>query len=193
MHELKGINGEPPSADDFLDVKDCALITERIVNALDHVAQFNLGDYLVARTDNKDYVRDAYGSVIKYRVLYIDKLGFPYIKRLSKNGRPTGFLYSMLDFSQLDYSDTTNLISVVPSNNSSRGSTLTYMIDPDYADAIIMGDIENYDPCAVLKSKSKLHREIAKHNKSISIRIDNPVKLNKFISNHIKVGASIWR
>ena len=149
-----------------------------ITGALEKVTQFKVGDYLIAfRPGHIHYKREqitnSYGAPKKFIVVYADKHGVPYMKELNKKGLPVGNLMSPLNF------DNRQMATI--------SRDIEFEIDPDYTDAIIMADEENYDASNVLKAKSSAFKEITEHNKSLKLKFNKPGELLMFLKS-LKVG-----
>lgn len=149
-----------------------------ILNALNEVRKFKIGDILIAKervSDQYEYVRDSYGIPIKYKVFYVDKNNVPYVRELHKNAssndRSTGCL--------LQFGDP-----------ECKLHGFKYEIDPDYADAVMLGDEDSYDPLEERVRRRKSRAEITQHNKSIAIKSGSS---DDFFKKHVKVGAILWR
>ena len=150
-----------------------------ILHALNSVTIFKIGDFLVARHNDskKELVTNSYGAVKKYQVVFVDRLGIPYIKELSKTGVPAGAIIPSLSFSTYGRGVMT--------------SRYLFEVDPEYIDSIILDDQENYNATEALKIKSDAFKDIAKHNKAAKIGQTEP-EIVAYV-NTLKVGSVIWR
>ena len=158
--------------EDFVD-------TMRIYN---EALQFKLGDYVILKEDPTDgddenvklVVRaNSYGTPVKFKVVYVNEDGHPFIKQVNKTGNTIGELMSMTGTAGTD---------------SYGWSDFKFELDPDYADAILLG--ETYDAAKEHKSKQEMWKAITKHNKAS--KINNEVSnLIKFFDT-VKIGDTLW-
>ncbi len=170
---------------DFIGQREAFL--QGLIGAIQEVAKFKTGDFLIAfkpsysygmRTEKRTQIVNSYGAPKKYTVVYTDKFGVPYMKELNKNGNPIGQLISSLRFED--------------GQRAVKQSNIEFEIDPDYTDAIIMDDEQNYDASAIARAKSETFKEITKHNKSLKIKLKNGPELLKFVKT-LKVGDVFWK
>lgn len=145
--------------------------------------KFKIGDFLIAfkrknafAPDAKaEIVKNSYGAVRKFQVVYIDKVGLPYIKEVSKKGVPAGVMMSTV---QSDH------------YGGFRFGPYMFEIDPEYADSLILQD-DGFNPSEILKERSDAFKEIAKYNKSVKIP-NTETDIIAYIKT-LKVGDIIWR
>lgn len=155
-----------------------------IVDAVQEVAKFKIGDFLIAfrpetAYDKRHQITNSYGAAKKYTVVFVDKYGVPYMKELNKNGTPIGQLISPL---KLDNSDYRAFID----------KRIEFEVDPDYADAIIMDNEDGFNATERHKAKSDNFKEITKHNKSLKVKFKDNTELLQFLKT-IKVGDVYYR
>lgn len=154
------------------------------INLLQKLAQFKEGDFLIAYhkdryNESRDQqVKNSYGAPKKFTVVHVDANGVPYMKELNKNGEPTGVIISPI---HADHGFQTI-----------RGSDYRFEVDPDFIDATIMADEENYDPTAIHRSRGNAFKEITKHNKSLKVNVNEPKELLVYLQS-LKAGDVIWR
>lgn len=150
-----------------------------ILHALQSVTIFKVGDFLVSRTNDakKELVTNSYGAVKKYQVVFVDRLGIPYIKELNKAGKPAGAIIPSISFQ--------------PYGRGIVTSRYFFEVDPEYTDSIILDDQDGYNATEVLKAKSDAFKDIAKHNKAVKVGQSEP-EVVAFV-NTLKVGSVIWR
>ncbi len=155
------------------------------INTLRNLSRFREGDYLIAfhfahgYGDNKKRpVANSYGVPKKFIVVHVDSNGVPYMKELSKNGDATGGVISP--------------VRVDGGYSMIKQAEYVFEVDPDYADAIILDDQENFNATEKLKVKSDTFKEIAEHNKKLKINCIDMKILAAFFSN-VKVGDTLWR
>jgi hypothetical protein len=158
-----------------------------IMTVINAVKQFKEGDFLIAfhsatgfGDTRKRPVTNSYGAVKKFQVVAVDKHGIPYMKELSKKGKPVGQLISSIK------------------NDSNRGmgynysQTYIFEVDPDYTDSIILDDQANYDAANNIKIKSDTFKDITEHNKKHKVKSHDAKDLIQFLST-VKVGDLLWR
>jgi hypothetical protein len=154
-----------------------------IIVTIEAVKCFKDGDFLIAFYPRSKFdldkkrqpVINSYGAIKKFQVIAVDKHGIPYMKELNKSGKPIGGLIPSMTY-------------------SSRHTHQTYEfeVDPDYTDAIILEDQENYNATSAIKEKSDTFNAISKHNKKIKINTYDIDNLINFL-NQVKVGDILWR
>lgn len=171
-----------------------------ILGAIEEAKRFNLGDILVAsrteydhRMDLRTFINQAMGgnaavkervmksipivtqqagARIKYKVIYVDAHGLPYIKRIDLNGKPSGEMISIYK-TRHDYD-----------------RNIVYELDPHFADALILGDADNYDPMKEYNDSVRVTKEVTEHNQV------NKLDSREFLYDTIKsfkVGDTVWR
>lgn len=156
------------------------------LEALESVRRFNENDYLIlfnARhkedgTLDPSPVMNSYGVPKKFKVVYIDINGVPYAKEVTAKGNIQGQLISCLPTDYADFS-------------SDIGYGQFFGVDPDYAEAIILGEEQNYNPTNQSKRLSTVFKEVAEFNKTIKINTNDKKQLVAFIST-LTVGSSFW-
>lgn len=164
-------------------IKEWETRVASILSSINIATQFKAGDYLIAfhgsYSDDpfktKRPVINSYGAVKKFQVVAVDANGIPYMKELNKNSKPFGQLISSIEY---DYME-----NFRPAMN--------FEIDPDYADAIILDNQNNFNASGIIKEKSDIFKEISRYNKSIKIKTDSKV-LPAFLAT-VKVGDVLWR
>ncbi len=172
-----------------LNVQELQFIKQRedvvtsIIGAIKEVSKFQVGDFLIAFTPETSWnkrrqVMNSYGAAKKYTVVHTDKHGIPYIKELNKNGNAVGQLISPIRFDEDQ--------RVIASTD------YQFEVDPDYADAIIMSDEENYDAANIHRAKSATFKAITEHNKSLKVNCHDFPSLLLFLQN-LKVGDVVWK
>ena len=159
-----------------------AIITS-IIGAIEEVSKFKKGDFLIAfrpasTWQTRHQITNSYGAPKKYVVIYTDKYGVPYMKEINKAGNPAGQIISPIKF------DNSNRVVVLIDHE--------FEVDPDYADALIMADEENFDVVESHKMKSDLFKEIAKYNKSLKVNCHDMKELIQFLQN-LKVGDVVYK
>ncbi len=154
-----------------------------LVEAVQQVSKFKQGDFLIAFRpatpySNRTQITNSYGAAKKYTVVMVDKYGVPYMKELNKNGTPIGQLISPLRFEG--------------GTRAIKDTRIEFEVDPDYTDAVIMADEENYDATHINKAKSDNFKEITKHNKSLKVKFKDKDDLLKFLLT-LKVGDVFYK
>jgi hypothetical protein len=166
-------------------ILDNEIRLDSILGLLESVRNFNLDDVLIAYSNPSFFetepriVTNTYGVPKKYKVTHIDKYGVPYIKELNKKGKPTRHLIATISFLKDRY------------GTLSVSQNYKYEIDPDYADAIILGDVDGFNASKKHKIKSDLFKEITNHNKSSIIKFPSIEEAVVFIST-LKPGDVLW-
>lgn len=154
-----------------------------IVEIIDGVRKFKVGDYLIAFSSRESYggrkpILNSFGAPKKFIVVAADNHGVPYMKELNKSGKPVGQLISPLRFVDQKY-----LV---------KSREFEFEVDPEYIDSTIMMDEDNYDPTLAQRVKSDLFKEITSHNKSVKIKVSDEAILIPFLNN-LKVGDVLWK
>lgn len=170
-----------PEEKDFIAQNEAQLDT--VLDALNVVKQFKEGDFLVAFYKQSEFslstrktpVSNSYGAPRKYQVVAVCKHGVPYMKELSKKGKPVGRLLS----------------SIHIDGDGGYETSYDFEVDPDYTDAIILDDQSNFDASNVLKDKSNTFKEIGQYNKTI--KVDTDAKVLPIFLATVKVGDILWR
>lgn len=155
-----------------------------MLDILKGASKFQKGDFLIAFNMGNIYsesqkrlqIMTSYGAPKKFIVVHSDKHGIPYIKELNRNGEPAGTMFATVRLEGTQFT---------------IDKRVEFEIDPDYADAIILNDQENYNPADIMKAKSDAFKAIGIHNKSIKVATD-PQVLPIFIAT-VKVGDILWR
>lgn len=165
-------------------------VLDSILGTIQEVTKFKTGDFLIAFHPQTQYsarqqITNSYGAPKKFTVIHTDKYGIPYMKELNKNGTPVGRLISAVRFDDANRARVNTNIERVNTN-------IEFEVDPDYADAIIMADEENYDAANIHKIKSETFKEITKYNKSIKVKFKTNVDLLQFLKT-LKVGDVFWK
>ena len=153
---------------------------DQVITAIEASKKFKLNDYLISFRRQKEPrkpVTNSYGATVKYKVVFVDKNGIPYIKLLSKNNKVTGEIMCLVD-------------QVMESGHAMG---LYFSVDPEYVDSIIFGDTVDYDAAVSNRDKAALHKQITEHNKSLCIRLNSQQRVSKFIKEHAQVGKQLWR
>lgn len=156
-----------------------------ILDAISKATKFKEGDFLIAfepdrwsGSNKRRLITNSYGAAKKYTVVHVDSNGIAYIKELNKKGNPVGQLISTIHFDG--------------GFRSARDEQIEFEVDPDFTDAIIMSDEDNYDAAMIQRMKSDLFKEITEHNKSLKINCHDQQELIKFLQS-LKVGDVIYK
>jgi hypothetical protein len=163
---------------------------ENMLKKISEVKQFKEGDYFIAmgfigHDEDGEFkygvLTNSYGAAIKYIVVHVTPHGIPFAKKLNSVGNPVGPIISMIGplvmgDGDIDYFD----------------DDVTFQLDPDFAEAIILDSASEYDPTHVHKNKKNLFNEIVKHNKSLKIDTHDAKSVNEFFLN-INVGNLFWQ
>lgn len=128
-----------------------------IVSQLEKVRQFNTGDYLICIRVAKDTgqrvaITNSYGTHTKFKVVFIDKNGIPYVKEISSNGLTRGPIKSLMGSHEQDQW------------GNHGWNDFEFEHDPHFVEAIILSAEQGYDPTEVQRNKKKLRDEITEHN-----------------------------
>lgn len=153
-------------------------ITNTLAVLNNYCHKFKVGDFLIAKqfgASKPEVLRNSYGAIKKFQVVYVDKVGLPYTKELNKKGEPAGRLIAAVQFDHY---------------GGFRFGPYAFEIDPDYADSLILQD-DGFDPSEALKERSDAFKEIAKYNKSVKI----PSGADEIVAylKSLKAGDIIWR
>lgn len=168
---------------DYIREREKAMM--ETINTLRNLSQFKEGDFLVAYKFAGSYgdykkrpVTNSYGVPKKFIVVHVDSNGIPYMKELNKSGDATGPVLSPV---RADGG-----YSII------KQAEYVFEIDPEYTDAIILDDQENFNATEVLKAKSDNFKEIAEHNKKLKVNCIDMKALAAFFGT-VKVGDTLWR
>lgn len=160
-----------------------------ILSTLETVKCFKLDDIVIATDDVYNYakgkveqrvLKNSYGLPIKFKVVHVDDNGLPYIKELNKSGKPAGILKPMVRYERDNFGG----IYANPMYN--------FIIDPDYADAIILDDVANFNPSDAHSIKAALRTEIVNHNKSCKLKFKNRQEVIAYMKG-LAPNTVIWR
>jgi hypothetical protein len=154
----------------------------KIMESLEKVKQFKEGDYLVAFEDHRDYsgrgnmvtkpLTNSYGATRKFQVVHIDSNGIPHAKEVTNKDNVAGALVSCL-------------------KGFASNHNIDFVLDPDYAEAIILGMADEFDPNLIKKNLSSIHKEITDYNKGIKVNTRDRKQVIAFIDS-LSVGSSYW-
>lgn len=164
-------------------IKEREAVIASIIGSLQEVSKFKTGDYLIAFRPATPYSRrqqvtNSYGAPKKFTVVHTCRFGVPYMKELNKKGNPVGQMICPLKFEG--------------GSRMIKAFDYEFEVDPDYADAIIMMDEENYDAANLHKMKSDTFKDITNHNKALKVNCHNFNSLLVFLQN-LKVGDVVWK
>lgn len=166
-------------------IKNNEAMIASIVATLDHVKQFKVDDVLIAFypmmpwTRVRQQVQNSYGAPKKYKVVATDAFGVPYMKELNKAGNTVGQLISSIKYDSYQ-------------NKTRASMTYEFEVDPDLADAIILGDEEGFDPSLLHKEKADLFKAITEHNKSSKVAYKDAYELIDYLKT-VNAGDVIWK
>jgi hypothetical protein len=171
---------EKMSSDDQKVVQDFNDKFKAGLDAMEKAKQISVGDFLILYVGNQaaemKVQTNSYGAPIKYKVVYSSEHSIPFVKRVNKNGTPTGRLFSCIG--GLD-SDTFR----------DPGQRFEFVLDPDYADAILLED--KYDPAQLHKSKQDIFKAVTQHNKANKINTSTMMVVDQFFQT-VNVGDTLW-
>jgi hypothetical protein len=165
-------------------IRSREVIVGSVIESIQQVSQFRLGDFLIAYTPASPYggkrqlMKNSYGAPKKFTVVHVDKYNVPYMKELNKKGFPIGNIISSIKLDNLGRAD--------------RSRDFEFEVDPDYADAIIMDDQDNFDATNIHKMKSDMFKDITNHNKSLKINCNDDKELIQFLKS-LKVGDVVYK
>ena len=164
-------------------IRDREDIIDGIISVMSTARKFKKGDYLIAFEPGNPYraryqITNSYNAPKKFVVVHTDKHNFPYIKEISKRGKPTGPVISTIRF---------NGTQIV------EDSIYEFEVDPDYTDSIIMMDEENYDGAAIHRIKSETFKEITDYNKNHKIPVKDLKVLAQWFNSNVKIGTILYR
>lgn len=136
--------------------------------------RFNVGDVLIRQTKwGTEWKTETIGvneTPVKYVYVFENELGIGYLKQLRSGG--SGFAKTLLCVTELD-----------PARSR-------LVLDPEYADHLIIGDGE-FDYSADYLNKKKYRAEAIKKNNQLALDTKNFKKLYEWFSN-LKVGDEYW-
>jgi hypothetical protein len=172
------------SDQDLLDTRRDVHDMRYIMNLLDVVRSFKLGDYIIVvrisnDTQQRVPAKNSYGAIIKYQVVFVDELGLPHVKLINNNGKPSGRIqallttYSRFQWGAVGYDD------------------YDFQLDPDYADSIILQSESEYDPMERHNALKSARQEITDHNKRIKLPTSTIQEVVETFSK-LEVGITYW-
>jgi hypothetical protein len=152
---------------------------EAILRTLESAKQFNLGDYMVLYVSDyqgkMQLQNNSYGAPIKYKVVFTDAQGVPFIKKVNKKGEPMGRLYSCVGTVNDDY--------------RMMNQSFQFELDPDFADSILLQD--GYDPSQLHKTKKDIWKAVTDHNKACKIPTQELKDVITFFQT-VEIGDTLW-
>jgi hypothetical protein len=156
-----------------------------LLSSIEKSKQFHIGDYLIRFTgDNKKAEQNSYHIDRRFQVVHVDVNGCCYIKEMM-GSKSSSWIMSMASF------DAASNAAYYTRSKGSDDYSFRYELDPLYEDHIIMQQEGKYDPSAIQKDKSKLHKEITAHNKALKVKMDSDLKALVFMKT-LKVGDTLW-
>lgn len=171
------------SREELIFIAQRESVIASIIGVVAEAAKFKKGDFLIAYRPATCWqlrvqLTNSYGAPKKFIVVHTDKYDLPCIKEVSKNGNPSGPLILTIKFEN--------------GNRAVKSTDHEFEVDPDYTDAIIMADEENYDATIMHKAKSSLFKEITNHNKSVKVDCNDVKVLVQYLQT-LKVGDLIYK
>ncbi len=166
------------SLNDQAQIKDWESHFGQALDSLEKAKQFSIGDYLIllegSRLPGTSLMpqKNSYGAPIKYKVVFINRYGVPFVKAVNKKGNPCGELYSC-----------------VGDNSVSDEERFEFTLDPDFADALLLED--TYDPAILHRTKQEIFKEVTKHNKKVKLKTREIGDVVNLFAN-AKVGDTLW-
>ncbi len=148
--------------DDMETIKENEKEILFLLQELDKVRQFKLGDYLICimvnkHTNQRVPMTNSYNVTKKFKVVHVDQCGIPYYKEVSSKGTTRGPAMPMMG----EYGH---------EQHQYGWDSFEFEHDPHFVESVILEAEAGYDPVEVQKSKKKLRDEITKHN------ADNKIK-----------------
>jgi hypothetical protein len=122
---------------------------------------------------------NSYNAPQKYKVIFEDKNGLPYIKKLNVKGEPSGKIICGLKFDSYNMRFTSNM-------------TYDFEVDPDYTDAVILQEEDLFNASEAHLKKATAFKEVTNHNKGARLQLDTDNKIWQYIAS-LKVGDMIWK
>lgn len=158
-----------------------------IVNRIDKLRTFKLGDYVIAfqvsfDTKQKVPVCNTYGVPIKYQVVHVDKNGIPYVKHLNTKAKSS-------------VSVSGNIIPMIGRDEDSRWgrhgySDFDFELDPEFVDSIILEE-EKFNALEKHMSVRNLRKEITDHNKKVKFDLSTIEGAVKALDT-MEIGHTYW-
>lgn len=138
------------------------------------LTQFSVGDYLVKRSRFGDKFQTETISSIskipkKFKCIHVDEYGIRYIQAIGADGKDLPYIEALTNCTS-EYSH--------------------FIIDPDYADHIILNADETFDPSSDKKKEKKERDAVTRANKKIAKFIKNPQEAEAFFMT-LKPGDKI--
>jgi hypothetical protein len=150
-----------------------------IIDTLEKAKQFKLDDYLVLYVSDARGVmqlkNNSYGAPVKYKVVYVNSNGIPFIKQVNKKGNPIGNIFSCVGSREDTF--------------RSMEQTFEFMLDPDFADSILLQD--QYDPAHLHRSKKDIWKAVTEHNKACKVPTHQFKDVLDFVRS-VNVGDTVW-
>jgi hypothetical protein len=167
-------------------IKDCEEEYGQYIKRLDMARSFKLGDYLILWTCHskqrdgslkREISKTSYGTPSKYIVTHVDKNQMAYVQAVNSKGKPKGPLMCC-------YGENEDFLY-------ESGGNFEWELDPDFAEAVILDNREQYDPTQYQREKKEIFKAITVHNKALRIDCNNLVKLDALLGG-LTVGQTLW-
>lgn len=129
---------------------------------------------------SKEICKNSYGAPKKYVVVHVDNVGIRYCRLINSKGVPQGPLLSCIGEGPYD-----------EEGLSLWRDSFEFAIDPDFADALIMDDRENFDATATQRHKKAIRDEITKFNKAHKVLLGSNQDCLNFTAS-LKPGDTFW-
>jgi hypothetical protein len=147
------------------------------LRAYEQSRTFKVGDFIVCYTiegTRRHLVTNSYGVGMKFVVVLVDECGIAFFKRISKNGRAVGEIYSTMGCIY---------------TNDYDNETFQYELDPEYVDSILLET--PFDPVAIHKNRADLWKEIGAYNKQNKVDTKGETSTIKYL-NSLVAGDIVW-
>lgn len=145
--------------------------------------RFNVGDILIHKSFDEytnKWIIETDGDFdlpVKYQYVYESKDGHGVIMQLDHDGDP------YVEYDDESYTPLADMIS----------PTSLFEVDPEFADHVILGELDSYDPAKHSRERVQEYKDIDKYNLSLNTNVGSQdyVAANKILST-LKVGQTIY-
>lgn len=169
---------------DFIREEEASI--SELLELIKRVSHFKVGDYVIGsqRVDRFNAekftpILDSYGNRTKFMIVYVNKLGMPYAKKLNNKGEVRGEVIPAISFLNSDCSIGMPYMDIL------------FEVDPDYVDSIILQSAE-FDPVARQRMLADRRKEILEYNKKHTLYFEDGNECLIFFKG-VKPGTLFWK
>ena len=158
-------------------ISQCETRTKEILTCIELARQYKVGDFLIGFKRGYDNVykqiTTGYGTFQKWVVVAQDSMGCCYVKAVDSNGKPRGHMSALL-------------------SESNGWDGLKFELDPEYVNAIILSQSEDFDPVEKQRRNKSIRKEIIEHNKKCKVDCQDAELLESYMRKEMNVGDTFW-